>query len=1641
MAIISELDALHSFAATGVSRAGGVGTSGMQVKPSTVSGYLEGAVEAVASLPQFAVASLTSGGVSMWNTGVMVANVLGADVEEANTADVLAAFDDDLSKYYLDHKEGADIVGFIATSFIPGGAAVKGLKGAQAGLLAAKSAQAGRFGRLGSIATNVLAPDVATYSYAAKAKIASGIDNFSLLNGAVLKSIGTKAQQAFLESAVFEVAAVAAHANGEVLKDKEAKDVVKDMMLGIGLGTGFGAVFGGISTAFQVKRGVQAMDTTGHALFSLQVTPNITEGTKAYDFIDRLSAVPPPFTVDDVLLGKIPSLTKEFPPVSALENATKVQREAAQGLANRVNELRSKHVNELNNEIRKSITALTPEDGTLAGMVNDVLQAYRPEGASGDFLLNATKLARVGQTGLTKAAKELWDENISWIVMHGDGAGQIMAEGDPRKWRVADLYKAGKIDAAVASNNFAKAKPGVASFRNLEAYSELDADARYLKFERLRREEVDLTKKAYAADDIAALKAAARLGQPILVKAVDGTELMLSGRERILAHLKQEIDSIVTSVAADPKLSAKYDMHSLAHRLDVPVSYIEGGLNGSTYEELMGSVAESAAYTSKMKQAGIYGSGADDVRIRELPKYLGVQASAQNTADFVFADNANMIVDAAATVAARKKVASENALRHTTKAMADHQETWAQLPDIDAQRATRNSGSGLLLSPGTELFGPVAQTQYIGQRVNGMKAKEMERIIEQRAPAFKTVEANPEVAAHFGAIDAAVQRAGEPYVWVTVGNERMLISRSLQKAAMKGMEEAAEEGAEVLTKAMLEDAATKWVPRKAGSKPWIVIPEEATEVFADHMDENARYARQQASIDAARGVDSAELWAMRAEEYYPLPPNPSDFKYYAFVRDTTIGGGANGSTTMIHAATADKLQQMIAKAQAVPGIKVYTGEEATRYYKSMGKFEYEKTLSSARVNTEMERAGVYSDFFVQTDGAKISERLMEYHIGRAHQQIRGAVEARYQDAFETLRKYGEEYTDIATSTKGIRGEKGSIKNPYEDLIKTALDINKFSEYKWHWQTDQLVNDVAATAMSKLDRVRARTPEELAQVQGILDEYGLGKGMEDAAAFLLADHKAGRMPMTKLVQGANRLVATFALRLDALNAVVNTVGAVHMRSSELNFLIRALKDKNVAALGEEFSRIAELDTAGIKQFSSRKLQAEAFDAFAKMRKDHPWYQEFKQKGWITEDVAAQHSIIDELSIQPGDTASKLEARMNSAFNIWHKASEAGAKWTGNNLAESMNRFVTAYTAKRLTELGIKAGVITAKDADVMINAIVNRVDGTLIASQKPILFNGAIGGAVGLFQSYQFRLMQQLFRFVGEGTKKDVAYMLGLQGTLFGANSLPGFHAINEHIVGQASTNPQGRDLYDALYSGAGKHGAELLLYGLPSNLLQNNLYNRGDVSPRHPLILPTSPSEVPAVGMLTKVYGAAKGMIQSGTETGNIGHAILTGLERNGINRPIAGMSMLAKAAVYQDGNVVLRTTKDTDLVTSQLLDLAQVSRLAGGKPMTEAVAVDAYYRHLAFSRRTNEKIAGLSQRIRQELQAGATTQELMDEYLGEFVKTGRKQEDFSKWMMSVIKKATDEKAGVIPSMLSTPHGRTMQIIMGGQDTSRIYAE
>ena len=121
-----------------------------------------------------ATGAVVSGVQGMWNTFAALGNTFGADIKQYDTASWLKDnVSAEASRFYQDNQAVLDGIGFLATSLVPGGLAIKAAGAARVGKLintlgwatglengvAAKYvAQAATIAREGSMTANLWAP-------------------------------------------------------------------------------------------------------------------------------------------------------------------------------------------------------------------------------------------------------------------------------------------------------------------------------------------------------------------------------------------------------------------------------------------------------------------------------------------------------------------------------------------------------------------------------------------------------------------------------------------------------------------------------------------------------------------------------------------------------------------------------------------------------------------------------------------------------------------------------------------------------------------------------------------------------------------------------------------------------------------------------------------------------------------------------------------------------------------------------------------------------------------------------------------------------------------------------------------------------------------------------------------------------------------------------------------------------------------------------------------------------------------------------------------------------------------------------------------------------------------------------------------
>jgi hypothetical protein len=279
--------------------------------------------------------------------------------------------------------------------------------------------------------------------------------------------------------------------------------------------------------------------------------------------------------------------------------------------------------------------------------------------------------------------------------------------------------------------------------------------------------------------------------------------------------------------------------------------------------------------------------------------------------------------------------------------------------------------------------------------------------------------------------------------------------------------------------------------------------------------------------------------------------------------------------------------------------------------------------------------------------------------------------------------------------------------------------------------------------------------------------------------------------------------------------------------------------------------------------------------------------------------------------------------------------------------------------------------------------------------------------------------------------KTLAVLSGMQGSLFGANGLPLFDAINTHIIGSASINEGHKDAYSYAVNSMGKEWGDWMMYGTASAFplwseKAPALFTRGDLNPRSAFIIPTSPMDVPAVSASLKLVTAVLGM---GKQIGNgasATSALLFGMEHNGINRPLAGLAQVLKGS---------STTAKGDLISASgdWLSIATASRLVGAKPMDESLAINTMYRSRAYQAMDKQRIDDLGTVIKDKLRDNQplTPEDFVD-FQGRYAAAGGRVQGYQQAIHRWDKAANISVVNEAMKHSQTPAGQRLNQVMGG---------
>lgn len=349
--------------------------------------------------------------------------------------------------------------------------------------------------------------------------------------------------------------------------------------------------------------------------------------------------------------------------------------------------------------------------------------------------------------------------------------------------------------------------------------------------------------------------------------------------------------------------------------------------------------------------------------------------------------------------------------------------------------------------------------------------------------------------------------------------------------------------------------------------------------------------------------------------------------------------------------------------------------------------------------------------------------------------------------------------------------------------------------------------------------------------------------------------------------------------------------------------------------------------------------------------------------------AQKVLSEARKFEPGAIA-KVENALDSNLVKWMSkpadASEA--------LVRRITMFTGAYLAKRLYPELDEAGIT------IFARHFMDQAVGNYHAAQRPTMFQGTLGVAMGLFQTYMLTMAQSMYRHIELKNFKALGKMMLTQAGIFGAKSLPGFDIISKQIGEHFSD--QNVDLTTGTYRALGDSLASLVLYGLPSNM-GPAFYSRGEIQPR----VPTGVGEFPTVNFLAQTV-TSLGQVRDSLQRDypDLGRGFSEALSMQSMSRPLARAAELAQGySVTRQGNTVA-VPEEVWTATSV------ISRILGTRPLEEAklrdaISLDRYYTSLDHDARS-KSIESLKEAIR----GGSLTDSKLSSIAEEYMRTGTPQ-------------------------------------------------
>ena len=692
------------------------------------------------------------------------------------------------------------------------------------------------------------------------------------------------------------------------------------------------------------------------------------------------------------------------------------------------------------------------------------------------------------------------------------------------------------------------------------------------------------------------------------------------------------------------------------------------------------------------------------------------------------------------------------------------------------------------------------------------------------------------------------------------------------------------------------------------------------------------------------------------------------------------------------------------------GLQTFTKTDTEQFYKQLDAYDSGEVFRNGAIKESLESQGKLTSYVGAAESIEdTTTRFLDWHLRDEFALQRSTIAVKEYEVLGALKNIDLADRKLLDSHKGnpnkisrlLQGEATKLTKPEQirntifntqnpgvinALTKSVDDFgiqfftgirNFFGNLKTE-NIDNLTSIESQSAKKWLDNMKV----ENYVTKDILESVGVKN--YDSPGY------------SNFIRMSNMALVTGQLRLDALNSLVNVIGMPIIGSSTVELAIRSVVGKLKAQ-----NRLADADnlmkslyhkegSLGYMPSTYLRMAKQSIGRFSQLAKDNPVL------GSIAEgdETLAQLFLRRNVTFNPAEVAAMdltdaaiagIKSGNTSASHYAGLIKKyAGLLTKPADAVESRIQFISADAALQIAE----AGNLGVDDALMLMHTMVNKMQGNFNASTKPQLFQGITGSALGLFQSYQARLTHRLSDIITDGNKRMLFEAGVLQTSIFGGKSLPFMEQLNSSLI--AESNSDNQNLLESVYGAADRNIANALVYGLPSALLGVNLSSRGNATPR----FPQGFTDIPAVNIWYKQLSQIKDIFTQAANGADISQLFNHAVQHNVFSRPLQQTAIMLSGYSTTSNNKLGIDINDAKLASSNNwlpVNIANYMRIAGSRPIDEAVLMDTVYRWQGFEQADREKREELGRAVSSQLIGNGTKldPQSLNSFLEQYQKLG----------------------------------------------------